>query len=100
MVMFGSEMHFVEVGFCFGAVWMQGIGNGDPVLADLQRFWKRLLVLAVEMLILVWGFASSLLEMVLFLMAIQGTPHKGVSWFWISFRETCVHVLFHFLILE
>ena len=36
MVMFGWKMHFVEVGFCFGAVWRAGIGNGDPVLADLQ----------------------------------------------------------------
>ena len=82
----------------FGAVCREGIWNAVAVLDNLEGICKRLLVLAVQMLILVWGFASSLLETVLFLMAEQGTPHKGVSWFWISFRETCVHVLFYFLI--
>ena len=75
---------------------MSGIGNADPVLADLQRFCKRLLVLAVEMQILFWWFATDLQETVLFLMAIQGTPHKGVSWFLIRTRETCVCVVLLF----
>ena len=39
MAMFGSEMHFVEVRVCFGAVWTAGIRNADPVLVDLQRFF-------------------------------------------------------------
>ena len=72
---------------CFSAVWRAGIRNADPGLADLQGVCKRSLVLAVEMLLLFLEFASSLLEMVLFLMEIQGTPHKGVSWFWISSRK-------------
>ena len=37
-------MHFVEVRVPFGAVCMAGIRNADPVLADLQRIYKRLLV--------------------------------------------------------
>ena len=61
--------------------WMAGIRNGDAVLVDLQRFCKRLLVPAVEMLEMFWGFTMDLLETVHFLMAIQGTPHKGVSCF-------------------
>ena len=31
-------------GVCFGAVCMAGIGNAVPVLAELQRICKRLLV--------------------------------------------------------
>ena len=91
-------MHFVEVGFLLVLICMAGIGNAGPVLAELQRICWRLLVLTVEMEILFWQFASSLLETLHFLMEIQGTPHKGVSCFCISFRETCVHVLFYFLI--
>lgn len=68
MVLFWMTMHFVEVGFCFGAVWMAGIGNGVPVLGHLQGICNRLLVLAVQMLILVWGFARDLLETAPFLM--------------------------------
>ena len=26
----------------------------------------------------------------------SGNPYIGVSWFWISSKETCVHVLFYF----
>ena len=76
-MMFGIRMHFVEVGSCFGDVWKAGIGNAGPVLADLQRFWKRLLIPEVQMEMLVWGFASSLLEMVLFLMAFREPLIKG-----------------------
>lgn len=53
MVMVWIEMHFVEVGFILVAFWMAGIRNADPGLAGLQRFCKRLLVLAVQMVILV-----------------------------------------------
>ena len=60
---------------------MAGIGNAGPVLGNLEGVCKRLLVLVVEMLLLFWEFARDLLGMVLFLMAQQGTPHKGVSWF-------------------
>ena len=81
MVVVWMRIHFVEVKVEEMVVWMAGIRNAVAVLDGLQRICKRLLVLAVQMLILVWGFASSLLEMGLFLMAIQGTPYKGVSWF-------------------
>ena len=67
-------MHFVEVVaeemvFCRPGIW-----NAVPGLAGLQGVCKRLLVLAVQMLILVWWFAADLQGMVLFLMAIQETP--------------------------
>ena len=74
--MFGWKIHFVEVRVEEMEFCTAGIGNADPVLADLQRFCKRLLILVVEMLILFWGFQLDLLGMVLFLMAIQGTPHN------------------------
>ena len=54
-MMFGSEMHFVEVGFCFGAVCMAGIRDADPVLVDLQWFLKRLLIPEVQMLLRFWS---------------------------------------------
>ena len=56
---------------------MAGIRNGVAVLADLQRFCKRLLVLAVLMLILFWEFASSLQEMVQLLMDFREPLIKG-----------------------
>ena len=84
-------MHFVEVGFLLVLVWIPGIRNADAVLADLKRFWKGLLMPEVEMLFLVWGFSSSLLEMVLFLMAEQRTPHKWVPGFGLGIRKH-VHV--------
>ena len=56
---------------------MAGIRNAEAVLGNLEGICKRLLVLAVQMLLLFWEFARDLLEMVLFLMAQQGTPHKG-----------------------
>ena len=68
-------------GVCLVLFYMAGVRNADAVLVDLQRICKRLLVLAVQMVILFWQFARDLLGMVLFLMAQQGTPHKGVSWF-------------------
>lgn len=52
-----------------------------PCFRLFARICKRLLMLEVQMLILFWGFQLDLLGMVLFLMAIQGTPHKEVSWF-------------------
>ena len=62
-------------------VWVPGIWNADAVLGSLQGICKRLLVPEVQMLFLVWGFARVFLETVHFLMAKQGTPHKGVYWF-------------------
>ena len=56
---------------------MAGIRNAGPGLGHLQRICNRLLVLAVQMLILVWRFASSLLEMVLFLMGFREPLIKG-----------------------
>ena len=60
--------HFVEVGMFWCCLDARN-RESDPVLAHLKRFWKGLLMPEVEMLFLVWGFSSSLLEMVLFLMA-------------------------------
>ena len=74
-------MHFVEVGCCFRLFCMAGIRNAVPVLGCLKGICKRLLVPAVLILEMFWGFATDLLEMAHFLMASQGTPYKGVSWF-------------------
>ena len=60
---------------------MAGIGNAVAVLADLQRFCKRLLVLTVQMLFLFWQFASSLLEMVQLLMGFREPLIKGFPGF-------------------
>ena len=94
--MFWMREHFVEVRVTFRAVCRAGIRNAVPVLGSLQGICKRLLVLEVQMLILVWGFASSLLETVLFLMAIQGTLIGGFPVFDYNLE---IHVYVYCLVL-
>ena len=73
--------HFVEVRVCFGGFCMAGIRNAGPVLADLQRICKRLLVLAVQMLFLFLVICKRFARNGADSNGIQGTPHKGVSCF-------------------
>ena len=60
---------------------MAGTRNAVAVLGCLQGICKRLLIPAVQMLFLFRQFASSLLEMMLFLMEFREPLIKGFPGF-------------------